>query len=231
MSGDEGAIRLTVQERRGLYQVAHSVHIPARVALRATVILMSAEGSGARTIGRVLGMGLRTVRLTRRRWRREGYEGLHDQPRSGRRRRANNRYVALMRRVVQTDPRQLGFCFAHWTAPRLAEYLKQRTGVSLCEDHVRRLLRGLGFVWRKTKLTIRNLQNSREKKGGSKAALGASDSRFATRSEFRVVVRGRGALRSFTGDDLCVSASRQAAAHRNTRQESTSGRVRSLPLP
>lgn len=208
MSKAEGAIRLTVQERRELQRLARSADQSGRANQRATVILLSADGSSGRNIASVLGMGLRTVREIRRRWRREGYEGMYDDPRSGRPRRADKRYLRLLRQVVKTDPRRMGFCFAHWTAPRLAEYLRQRTGVGLCDDHVRRLLKGLGFVWRKTKLTIRNLQNRGKKGESPETSLEASESRSATWSGFRIVVRRRSSVRSAPGYDLRLSASR-----------------------
>lgn len=194
MGKRDGAIRLTVQERSLLQRTARTGDQSARASVRATVILMSAEGTGAQAIARTLGIGLRTVRLTRRRWRLGGHEGLFDKPRSGRPPRADSKYLRLMRKVVCTDPRRLGYCFAHWTAPRLAAYLQEQTGVQLCDDWVRRLLKRQGFVWRKTKLTIRNLQDAREKKGGAGAPLEITEGGHSSGRELRIVVRGRSAL-------------------------------------
>lgn len=141
---------------------------------------MSAQAMSARQIANATGSCLRSVRETRRRWRREAYEGLYDRPHTGRPPRADGRYRRLLGRVVLTDPRKLGYSFAHWTAPRLATYMEEQTGVGLCDDWVRMLLKSLGFVWRKTKLTIRNLQDPRGKKEGSKAPLEATGGLFTT---------------------------------------------------
>lgn len=230
MGKEEGAIRLTLQERKGLQRIAHGEDRPSRASVRATVILMSAERFSAKTIARLLGIGLRTVRRTRQGWRREGYEGLYDDWRPGRPARADKKYLRMLYRVVRTDPRKLGYCFAHWTAPRLAEYLKRQTGVRLCDDWVRMLLRGRGFVWRKTKLTIRNLQDAREKKGGPETPLEASESGFTPGSEFRTVVRRRSTVRSPARHHLRLSASRADSADRNARQEPPSRGRRSLSL-
>lgn len=208
----EATLRLTLQERKGLQQVTRSSERLGRASARATVVLMSAEGSSARAIAKVLGIGLRTVRLTRRRWRREGFESLHDAWRPGRPVRADPEYLELMGRVVRTDPRKLGYCFAHWTAPRLAAYLQEQTGVQLCDDWVRMLLKAQGFVWRKTKLTIRNLQDAREKKGGAGAPLEAAAGKLTSGRRFRVVVRGRSTLRSIARNHLRLSASRDTVA-------------------
>jgi transposase len=230
MSTDEGTVRLTLQERKELQKVTRSTDQPARAGVRATVLLMSAEGSSARTIARVLGIGLRTVRETRRRWRREGYEGLYDASRCGRPARADKNYRKLLRQVVQTDPRTLGYSFAHWTAPRLAEYLRGQTGVSLCDDWVRMILGSMGFVWRKTKLTIRNLQDRRKKKESSGASLEATECRPTARSGFRALVRGRSPLRPVADYYIRISPSRKAVPDPDAWKESSGWRLRSLPL-
>lgn len=213
MRGNESGIRLSAEERKELQELARSRDEPARIAWRAAIVLMSDRGGSTRSIGRALGIGRRTVRYIRQRWRREGYEGLYDHPRCGRPRRADNKDVRLLTRVVQTDPRKRGYCFAPWTAPRLAEYLKQRTAVGMSDDPGRRLLHQVGFVWRKTKLTIRNLQNSREKKGGSEPPPEASGGRFAPGGGFPAVVCGRSPLRSSARDHVGVSAWGNHAAH------------------
>lgn len=160
----EGTLRLTREEREELQRISRSDDEPSRSRQRAAIILMSAEGFGAKAIGNALGVGKRTVRRTRRRWRREAFDGLYDAARPGRPRQATAKSLRLLDRIVRTDPRNLGFAFCHWTAPRLAEYLSLRTEVGLSEDRVRDLLKARGFVWRKTKLTIRNRGNP-EKKG------------------------------------------------------------------
>lgn len=227
----EGTIQLTLQERRKLQEISRDRNEPSRARMRATMILMSAEAMGAKKIAKATGACKRVVHDARRRWRRQAYEGLYDRPHTGRPRQANDRYLHLLSRVVRTDPRKLGYSFAHWTAPRLAEYLKQQTGVGLCDDRVRMLLKSLGFVWRKTKLTIRNLQDPGKKKESAEATLEATEGCFTPRRGFRTVVWGRGALRSVADHHLRVSASRTAAPDRNTRQESPRRSLWSLPLP
>lgn len=231
MKEREGTIQLTLQERRKLQEISRDSNEPSRARTRATMILMSAEAMGAKKIAKATGACKRVVHDARLRWRSQAYEGLYDRPHTGRPRRANDRYLRLLSRVVQTDPRKLGYSFAHWTAPRLAEYMKQQSGVGLCDDRVRILLKSLGFVWRKTKLTIRNLQDPGKKKASAEAAVEAPAGRFTPRRGFRAVVWGRSTLRSVADHHLRVPASRQAAANRNARQEPPRGSVWSLPLP
>lgn len=188
MKPGESGVHVTPSERKRVLEVSRGTHEPPRTRLRASIILMTAEGMSASQVGRITGSCERTVHDARSRWRRRAFEGLYDGPHTGRPPRVNSRYLRLLNQVVQTDPRKLGYAFAHWTAPRLAEYLKRRTGIGLCDDWVRMRLNRLGFVWRKTKLTIRNLQNPRGKKEGPEAALAAADSGPATPGEVRTLV-------------------------------------------
>lgn len=231
MSTSNETLRLTLRERRELQRIARSSDQPARTGVRATVILMSQEGASAKAISRTLGIAVRTVRETRRRWRQDGCERLYDASRCGRPARANKNYRRLLRDVVQMDPRKLGYSFAHWTAPRLAEYLKERTGISLCDDWVRMLLKSMGFVWRKTKLTIRNLQDRREKKEGTRAPLEAAKGGSATWSENRALVRRRRALRPVADYYVRISPTRKTISDPNAGKESSGWSLRSLPLP
>ena len=212
MKRREGVVHVTPYERKRLLRVIRDHHEPPRAQLRASIILMTAEGVSASRISRVTGSCERTVRDARSRWRRMAFDGLYDRPHTGRPPRVNGRYLRLLSQVVRTDPRKLGYAFAHWTAPRLAEYLQRRTGIGLCDDWVRMRLKALGFVWRKTKLTIRNLQDPGEKKEGAGAALEAAESGTATPGDVRTLVRGRSQIRSLADHHARVSASWTATA-------------------
>jgi len=203
----EGSLQLTQHQRNRLLKISRDGDEPSRVRLRGSIILMTAEAMGARKIAAVTGACERTVRDARSRWRRQAFDGLHDRPRSGRPPRVNSRYLRLMSRVVQTDPRKLGYAFAHWTAPRLAEYLQQQTGIGLCDDWVRMRLKLLGFVWRKTKLTIRNLQDPRGKKEGARAVVETAEGGSAPPGGVRTLVRRWSEVRSASDHHPGVPAS------------------------
>jgi len=161
--GRKPDIKLTQEERRDLQEIAKSDNEPKKTRLRAIQILLSDFGESAINIGRVLGIAKRTVQETRERWRRHAFEGLYDLPKTGRPPKVTPQYERLLRKRVQTDPRRLGFAFSRWTCPRLAEYLYQETGIRITPNWVAELLHTYGFVWRKSKLTIRNLQDHKEK--------------------------------------------------------------------
>ncbi len=162
MAPEEWEIRLTDQERRKLQDICRSASEEARARLRATQILMSAGGQSAEKIAEILGITSRTVQNTRGRWRAQSFTGLYDAPRSGTPPKATPAYHKLLMQTVVKDPREVGFAFSRWTCPRLAEYLRQQTAIDLTADWIGELLRTFGFVWRKSKRTIRNLHDPKE---------------------------------------------------------------------
>ena len=133
------------------------------MALRATIVLWSAQGQSATSIARTLGITERTVYRCRQRWRQRGLEGLADASRPGRPARVTPAYLWLLMQTVQTDPSHLGFVFARWTCARLATYMHQRTGLALSDWAVGELLRCHGFAWRRAKLTTRRLADRGKK--------------------------------------------------------------------
>lgn len=156
----DGPVRVTALQRRRLQAIVRSTDASPRARQRATVILMSAEDMGGEEIARTLGVTRRTVTNIRTRWRLRGLPGLQDRPRSGRPPLADEAYRTELRRVVELDPRSLGYAFVRWTAPRLSAHLAKRSGVHLSTSQLFRLLHGQRFVWRRTKRTLRNLQDA-----------------------------------------------------------------------
>jgi transposase len=150
-------IRLTTRQRQQLHEARDAGE--TRTWCRAAALLLLDAGVAEPAIRTSLGVSPTTLLNWKRRWAEEGIGMLADRPRSGRPRRADTSYVQALLEAVQQDPRELGFAFTRWTAPRLDAYLKQRTGVSVSDRWLRELLRRHHFVWRKTKRTIRNLQD------------------------------------------------------------------------
>ena len=87
------------------------------LALRAKVILASAEGEGVRPMARRLGVSPNTVAVWRRRYRSLGLDGLRTKERSGRPRRIS---PARERAVISATLRKPKAA-THWSARRLAK--------------------------------------------------------------------------------------------------------------
>jgi transposase len=216
MSPEQGSIRLTPKQRLALQRAARQ-RGEAGVALRATIILLSAQGQSAADIAQTLGLTARTVYEWRRRWRQHGVRGLADSPRPGRPRQVGHTYVQMLLRTVESDPRQLDFAFTRWTCSRLAEYLRQRTGISVSPDWVGRLLRRHGYVWRRAKPTTRNLSEEGEKTTRRPSPQGPAHSEHPPGSQVRAVVRRWRALRPAAGDTCHVETQRPAPAAAHAR--------------
>lgn len=152
-------VKLRKCERQRLQRIAKSEQDKPATRARAMVVLLSDAGQGGRAIADLLGIARRTVTNTRKRWREQRFEGLYDAPRSGRPPVADGAYVRRLLRAVDRDPRDLGYAFVRWTAPRLAAYLAEETGVEITAGWLGEILKAHGYVWRRTKQTTRNLQD------------------------------------------------------------------------
>ncbi len=216
MSLEQSRIRLTPKQRQVL-QRATRRRGPGGVALRATVVLLSAQGQSAASIAATLGLTARTVYECRRRWRQQGLRGLADAPRAGRPSRVESTYLRLLLRTVEADPRQLDFAFTRWTRARLAQYLRQRTGVDVSPEWVGHLLRQHGYVWRRAKPTTRNLREEGEKTTHRPSPQGPAHSQHPCGSQLRAVVRRWSALRPAAGDAGHVETQGPTAAAGHAR--------------
>jgi transposase len=156
------AIRLTSEERRNLQVISRSEKERSGTRTRAMVVLLSDAGHSGEEVAEILGISRRTVCTARERWRRQAFDGLADAPRPGRPPRADAKYVQLMLASVERDPRAMGYAFTRWTAPRLVEYLYEKTGVRVTPAWLTELLRTHGFVWRRTKRSLKSLQDPGE---------------------------------------------------------------------
>lgn len=216
MSLEQSSIRLTPKQRLVL-QRATRQRSQGGVGLRATVVLLSAQGQSAVRIAATLGLTARTVYECRRRWRQHGLRGLEDAPRSGRPKRVEATYLRVLLRTVESDPRQLDFAFTRWTRSRLAEYLRQRTGADVSPEWVGQLLRRHGYVWRRAKPTTRNLREEGEKTTRRPSHQGPAHSQHPSRSQIRAVVRRWSALRPAAGDARHVETQGPTAAAAHAR--------------
>jgi transposase len=200
------------------------------MALRAIILLWSAEGESANSIAQALGVSSRSVYRCRNRWRLLGFKGLADASRPGRPARVTASYLKLLMEVVEHDPRNLGFAFSGWTRARLAAYLQQRTGVGLSTRWVGELLRCHGFVWRRAKLTTRHLADSEEKTARRSAPASAPEGGQLAAGALRAVVRRLDPIRVIAGRILDVASPRHPHVGEDSGPERPSRRLRSHSL-
>lgn len=129
------------------------------VRQRAIAVRLLHLGHKPEAVGQMVAITANTVWTWHRRFRQNGVAGLEDQPKSGRRRKADARYVTLLEQLLETDPASLGLPFTIWTIDRLRLYLEEQTGVLLSPARFRALLHRLGYRWKQPKHDLSALQD------------------------------------------------------------------------
>jgi transposase len=148
------AWRLTDEEWDGLDKVRFGT-TNATVFRNATIILMSAVGRSKFSIAHDLGCSPATVDNIRKHYRQRGVAGLQPGKPPGRSSAATPSYRQMLREAVNTLPQTLGYGFSVWSAARLNEHLKKKTGISFSEDQLRRILHQEGFSFQRPKHTMK----------------------------------------------------------------------------
>lgn len=112
-----GGFKVAEADRTALESWVRAPSVAQGLALRAKVILASAQGEGVRPMARRLGISPNTVAVWRRRYRTEGLEGLRTRPRAGRPRRiASSKEQAVISATLRKPE-----VATHWSARRLAK--------------------------------------------------------------------------------------------------------------
>ena len=119
------------------------------------IILMSDSNSTIPAIAGTVGCSRETVKRIRKLYRLGGIDALHPTKPPGRKPRATPRYLESLKKTVQTSPLDLGYGFSVWSSNRLAAHMLKTTGVPYSDDQLRRILKQLGFSFRRPKHTMK----------------------------------------------------------------------------
>ena len=144
----DGSIRLSAEQRKTLLQVYRS----ARVARRAFVLLMLAEGWSYRRIGESALASPTLIRAVKRDFAAGGLDrllGTEEPPCS-----VAYWLIVVVRWLLQHTPRDFGFFRTRWSCGLLALLLWEREGVRLSTETVRRGLHRMEFVWRRPRPVV-----------------------------------------------------------------------------
>jgi transposase len=129
------------------------------VRQRATGLHLLHNGQAPKAVAELLAVSLPTVYDWHHRWCAHGLDGLANRPKSGRPVKAKPEYVAALQQVVEQNPQDLGYAFSLWTTERLRLHLKAKTGIDLKPTQLRAVLKANGFVYRRPKHMLTNLQD------------------------------------------------------------------------
>jgi transposase len=158
---------LSPEQRRALMVMRRRA--VGRVALRAQMVLWSAQGMPARRIAELLEVGEDVVRTWLRRYREAGPAGLEDRPRPGRPPKDR-----LARQIVDAQasnpPCNNGLVQTCWTVRLLAAFLAARFGLALSAASVRRHLRAAEWRWARPRLAPASRAPGRQRRVDPAAA-------------------------------------------------------------
>jgi putative transposase len=129
------------------------------VRQRAMGLRLLHEGHAPQEVAEIMSVSQPTVYDWHRRWQTEGLDGLANRPKSGRPRKADTAYIELLEQVVEQDPQELGYTFTIWTVDRLRLHMESQTGALLGQTQFRALLKEQGFVYRRPKHDLTDLQD------------------------------------------------------------------------
>lgn len=115
------AIAISDQDRRTLKRWSRGRSVPARLVLRAKIVLMAAAGMLNKDIAAELNTGMKTVCLWRNRFAKSGLAGIEkDAPRGG---RPADRRTAVATKILRATTSEKPPAATHWSTRTLAEHL------------------------------------------------------------------------------------------------------------
>ena len=140
-------LKLDERERQQLQQLVKRPSTPQQIALRASIILLAAEGYNHREIGRELTISRDMARVWRNRWLMLSptavgvAERLQDAARSGAPATFSLEQMVQLFAMACEKPELYGRPISHWSTRELAaEMIKQEIVESISPRHVGRLL-------------------------------------------------------------------------------------------
>lgn len=151
--------------REQLEMVEEAIKFDERpgVVKRAMALRLLHYGHRPEAVAEMLLVTASTIYQWHHRWVAEGLDGLVDRPKSGRPRKANEKYCQLLAEALETDPGSFGYAFTVWTSDRLRAHLEQLTGISLSLGRFSTLMDELGYVYRRPKRDLTAKQDQAAK--------------------------------------------------------------------
>lgn len=150
-------------EQLQIIETAIKTHPNLRVRQRAQMIRLLHLGYKPQEVGDLLSVSGTLVYMWHARWREEGLAGLENKPKPGRPKAGGAEYKQKLEEIIETEPHTLGYGFNVWTVKRLLAHMEKETGVRVHENTLRNRLEELGYVFRRPKHDLGNLQDEKAK--------------------------------------------------------------------
>jgi putative transposase len=139
----DGSIRISMRERKACLKLYRA----ARTARRALVLLLLAEGHSYRQIGTAAFASPTLIAAVKRDFENGGLSRVLQTQR----RETPVAYwlIVVMRWLLSFTPKDFGFFRSRWSCELLALLLREREGIHLSPETVRRGMHRMEFVWRR----------------------------------------------------------------------------------
>ena len=125
-----------------------------RVALRAQIILLSANRRTVPEIACIFDMSHATIRFWMERFNVEGPAGLYDEPRSGRPRKISQDVEQTIVQTLTDDPARHGHLATFWTVAMMVLALSHQLHLSVSASAVRCVFARLDLHWGRPRLAM-----------------------------------------------------------------------------
>jgi len=146
-------VRLNPAQREELKTRTREKRVAPQSRDRLEMVRLSDAGWSVPHIARHLGCHEQTVRKYVKAFLIGSFGQLPDRPRPGRPPVVKAEHLDAMERMIDESTRT-------WTTPQLVEWLRQDYGVSICPDHLSRLLHKRRFRWKRTKSSLKHKQTN-----------------------------------------------------------------------
>ena len=143
MSGKSQHLRLSPEENEKLRHIEQSEHFRAKVRLRAQVIRLNAVGWSREQLAAHTGRSYATVCQDLKRWRERGLAGLADAPATNQPEKLSHEMRIFVHEKLQEE--------RTWTCSQLVEAIKERFGVEVSAEAMRKRVKDLGYCWKRTR--------------------------------------------------------------------------------
>lgn len=133
------------------------------VRQRAMAVRLLGQGEKPKAVAETMAVSEVSIYAWWHRYQEGGIDGFANRPKGRPETQADAVYLQTLREAVEQEPAALGYDFAIWTTERLRDHLAQLTGVRLSVGYLRTLMRQLGYVYRRPKHDLTNLQDPEAK--------------------------------------------------------------------
>jgi transposase len=144
---------LLPEEHQVLQELYHRTP-DAPIKTRCQIILLSAKPMSVPQIAQVTFYSEDPVARCIHEFNQSRLDSLLPSPKGGRPPKITPDYLKRLLSIIEQDPRTLGCAFSNWTAPLLADYLAEETGLRLDESRIRHYLHAHGSELLRPVLTV-----------------------------------------------------------------------------